>query len=141
MVLRVNTCSAATDGNASFKAYLSRWMAASTKVAPWLFDQMQPYLAASAKAAAASCSGGEDGTTCGTKWYPATSDAATVWDGAYGVGQQMSALEAIQSNLITQVSGPVTNNTGGTSQGNPSCVYYFIRLDHNTDSCQQCGHR
>ena len=35
-----------------------------------------------------------------------------------GVGQQMSALEVIQANLIDQVSGPVTNQTGGTSKGN-----------------------
>lgn len=32
----------------------------------------------------------------------------------------MSALEVIQSNLIKKVSGPVSNSTGGTSQGNPS---------------------
>ncbi|THW49650.1 mannan endo-1,6-alpha-mannosidase [Aureobasidium pullulans] len=99
----------------SFKAYLSRWMAASTKVAPWLYDEIKPYLMASAAAAALSCSGGDDGTTCGTKWWN-----NGVWDGAYGVGQQMSALEVIQSNLIDRVSGPVSNSTGGTSQGNPN---------------------
>jgi hypothetical protein len=32
----------------------------------------------------------------------------------------MSALEVIQSNLIKKVSGPVSNSTGGTSQGDPS---------------------
>ncbi|KAM0719346.1 hypothetical protein Q7P37_005251 [Cladosporium fusiforme] len=98
----------------SFKAYLSRWMAATTKVAPWTADQILPILASSAKAAAQSCSGGDDGVTCGTKW------TQTGWDGNYGVGQQMSALEVIQSNLIQKVSGPVGNKTGGTSQGNPS---------------------
>lgn len=92
-------------------------MAASTKVAPWLYDDIQPYLAASAIAAAAQCDGGSDGVTCGTKW---TTNG--VWDGTYGVGQQMSALEVIQSNLITTVKGPVTNNTGGTSAGNPKYV-------------------
>ena len=35
-----------------------------------------------------------------------------------GVGQQMSALEVIQANLIDLVPVPVTNKTGGTSQGN-----------------------
>jgi mannan endo-1,6-alpha-mannosidase len=82
----------------SFKAYLSRWMAASTKVAPWLYDDIKPYLAASAQAAALSCTGGDDGTTCGTRWWN-----NGVWDGATGVGQQMSALEVIQSNLIDRV--------------------------------------
>ena len=89
-------------------------MAATTKVAPWTADQILPLLASSAQAAAQSCSGGNDGATCGTKW------TQTGWDGAYGVGQQMSALEVIQSNLIKKVSGPVSNSTGGTSQGNPS---------------------
>lgn len=98
----------------SFKAYLSRWMAATTKVAPWTSDQLMPYLQASASAAAQSCSGGADGVTCGTKWYVAG------WDNTYGVGQQMNALEVIQSNLIQQVQGPLSNKTGGTSQGNPS---------------------
>lgn len=98
----------------SFKAYLSRWMAATTKVAPWTSDQILPLLASSATAAAQSCSGGDDGATCGTKW------TQTGWDGTYGVGQQMSALEVIQSNLIQKVSGPVGNKTGGISKGNPS---------------------
>lgn len=98
----------------SFKAYLSRWMAATTKVAPWTADQILPLLASSAQAAAQSCSGGNDGNVCGTKW------TQPGWDGTFGVGQQMSALEVIQSNLIKKVSGPVSNSTGGTSKGNPS---------------------
>jgi len=99
----------------SFKAYLARWMAATTKVAPWTSDHILPLLASSAQAAAQQCSGGSDGATCGTKWY-----VGSTWDGTYGVGQQMSALEVIQSNLIQQVTGPVGNSTGGTSQGDPS---------------------
>lgn len=98
----------------SFKAYLSRWLAATTKVAPWTHDTIMPLLQKSAQAAALSCSGGSDGVTCGTKWTTGN------WDGAYGVGQQMNALEVIQSNLIDKVSGPVGNKTGGTSVGNPS---------------------
>ena len=98
----------------SFKAYLSRWMAATTKVAPWTADQILPLLASSAQAAALSCTGGDGTIVCGTKWTTGT------YDGVTGVGQQMSALEVIQSNLIKKVSGPVSNSTGGTSQGNPS---------------------
>lgn len=98
----------------SFKAYLSRWMAATTKVAPWTSDQILPLLASSAQAAAQSCSGGADGNVCGTRW------TQPGYDGTFGVGQQMSALEVIQSNLIKKVSGPVSNSTGGTSKGNPS---------------------
>jgi len=97
----------------SFKAYLSRWMAATTKMAPYTFDTIMPLLQTSAAAAALQCSGGSQDRTCGLKW----TDGAT-WDGTYGVGQQMAAMEVLQSNLITEVSGPVTNTTGGTSVGN-----------------------
>ena len=41
-------------------------------------------------------------------------------DGSYGVGQQMSALEVVQGLLIDSVSGPVGNETGGISKGNPA---------------------
>jgi len=98
----------------SFKAYLSRWMAATTQLAPFTTDVVMTKLQASAKGAAAQCSGGTDGVTCGQRWYQAQ------WDGKYGVGEQMSALSVIQSNLISKVTSPVTNNTGGTSKGNPS---------------------
>ncbi|KAI5245322.1 mannan endo-1,6-alpha-mannosidase [Aureobasidium subglaciale] len=101
----------------TFKAYLARWMAASSKVAPFLSSQIAPYLAASAMGAAASCSGGTDGVTCGTKWFANTSEASVTWDNTWGVGQQLCALEVIQSNLIKGARGPVTNSTGGTSTG------------------------
>ncbi|CAL3964493.1 unnamed protein product, partial [Diplocarpon coronariae] len=99
----------------SFKAYLSRWMAATTKMAPHTSDLIMAKLAPSAKAAALQCSGGDNGRTCGLKWT-----MGATWDGSYGVGQQMAALEIVQSNLITRVAGPVSNATGGTSVGDPS---------------------
>lgn len=99
----------------SFKAYLARWMAATTKMAPYTFGAIMAKLGPSAVAAAQQCSGGENGRTCGLRWT-----MGNVWDGSYGVGQEMAALEVIQSNLITQVAGPVTNSTGGTSVGDPS---------------------
>jgi len=89
-------------------------MAATIKVAPWIESEIRPYLVTSANAAAAQCSGGSDGVTCGHTWTSAT------WDGTYGVGQQMSALEVIQSNLIDNVQGPLNNKSGGTSQGDAS---------------------
>jgi mannan endo-1,6-alpha-mannosidase len=84
-------------------------------MAPFTYDTIMPLLKTSAAAAALQCSGGSDGRTCGLKW----TDGA-VWDGTSGVGQQMSALEVIQSNLIAEVKAPVTNTTGGTSVGNPN---------------------
>ena len=35
-------------------------------------------------------------------------------------GQQMAAMEVIQSNLIQQAKAPLTSNTGGTSTGDPN---------------------
>lgn len=99
--------------NFSFKAYLSRWMAATTKYAPFTYDLIMPRLQASAAAAALQCSGGANGQMCGMKWTQGAK-----WDGTMGVGQQMGALEVIQANLIQQSVAPVTQKTGGTSKGN-----------------------
>lgn len=73
-----------------------------------------PKLRTSAVAAAAACSYGEDKNTCGMKWY------APQWDGLYGVGEQISALEVIQNTLVHEVGIPVTEEDGGTSVGDPA---------------------
>jgi mannan endo-1,6-alpha-mannosidase len=103
----------------SYKAYLTRWMAATTKVAPFTYNKVIAVLQTSAKAAALQCSGSPsdhpNGRMCGLSW-----SKGAVWDGTYGVGQQMAALEVIQSNLILQSYAPLTNSTGGTSQGDPA---------------------
>lgn len=98
----------------SFKSSFSRFLAMSTKLAPFLYDQVAPYLAASAKAAAATCTGQPGGDSCGTLWTTGS------FDGATGLGQEMSALQIIQANLIKNRPMPVTNGTGGTSIGDPS---------------------
>lgn len=90
-------------------------MAATTKVAPFTYDPVMGVLKTSAAAAALQCSGGTNGRSCGLSW----SKGAT-WDGTTGVGQQMAALEVIQSNLIQHAKAPLTNGTGGTSIGNPN---------------------
>lgn len=72
-----------------------------------------PNLRTSATAAAQQCCGGTNGRACGLSWSKLGN-----WDGTYGVGQQMAALEVIQGTLIHQVAAPVTNTTGGTSTGN-----------------------
>jgi mannan endo-1,6-alpha-mannosidase len=112
----------------SFKAYLSRWMAASMQLVPEIADKVTPKLQASAIGAAQSCSGGTDGVTCGLTWW------TTGWDGLYGPGEQMSAMEVIQGLLVkvdpakgAQV--PVTNSTGGTSKGG-KCLLLILRNAH-----------
>jgi hypothetical protein len=110
----------------SFKAYLSRWMASSTQMAPWIYDTSIALLKSSAKAAAEQCSGSPNvntgqstGTICGLKWY-----LNGTWDGSNGVGQEMAALEVIIGTLVTPHQNvPLTNTTGGTSIGNPSAGF------------------
>lgn len=99
----------------SYKAYLTRWMAAATKVAPFIYDQVKAVLESSAKAAALQCSGGANGRMCGLSWSKGAS-----WDGTSGVGQQMAAMEVVQSNLIQAARDPLSAATGGTSVGNPN---------------------
>ena len=78
----------------SFKAYLSRFIAKTAMLAPFTKDKIVEYLTASAVGAAKSCSGGDDGKTCGSKWYTGG------WDGTSGVGKQLSALEVTQALLM-----------------------------------------
>lgn len=89
-------------------------MAATAVRAPFSYPLLKPLLESSAMAAASTCHGGESGTQCGLKWTQGN------FDGWTGVGEQMSALEVFQSNLITEAPGPVTEVSGGTSQGDPS---------------------
>ncbi len=98
----------------SQKAYLARWMAQTTKMAPFTYSRIYAVLRASAAAAALQCCGGTSGRMCGLSWVK-----GSAWDGTMGVGQQMAALEAVQSTLIAKVAPPLTNSTGGTSVGNP----------------------
>lgn len=97
----------------SFKAWFSRFLAAASKIAPWFYPMVQPYLAASSAAAASVCTGGDNGKSCGFKW-------TSGYDGNIGLGQQMAAIEVIMTNLIESAGFPVSSGTGGTSKGNAS---------------------
>lgn len=97
----------------SFKAYLSRWLAATHRLAPFTKPIIMPLLQKSATAAVKTCSGGASGTQCGLKWNTGS------FDGSFGVGEQMAVLEIVQSNLITEVPDWVSAVKGtGNSTGN-----------------------
>ncbi|CUS10624.1 unnamed protein product [Tuber aestivum] len=98
----------------SFKAYLSRFMALTVKMAPFTKDTIMSVLYTSATSAAKQCSYGEDKNTCGQKWY------TNEWDKLWGVGEQVSALEVILSTLVGGLDSPVTEAKGGTSKGDPA---------------------
>ncbi|XBW34834.1 hypothetical protein QEN19_000401 [Hanseniaspora menglaensis] len=76
-----------------FKSLLSMMLEYTYLLVPTLKDDIYDKLTTSAKAAAGSCDGGYDGHTCGMNWFTSTND------GYYGLGEQMSALGAIQSLL------------------------------------------
>ncbi|KAF2667809.1 mannan endo-1,6-alpha-mannosidase DCW1-like protein [Microthyrium microscopicum] len=78
----------------AFKGFLARWMVKGADLLPDHRERVSELLRSSAGAAAQSCSGGTDGVTCGIKYYQSG------WDGTWGVGQQMSAMETIQSLLV-----------------------------------------
>jgi len=101
----------------SFKAYLTRWLAATTKMAPYTTEIIMPKLQASAAAAALQCNGGTNGRMCGLSWSKRAD-----WDGTSGVGQQMAAMSVIFVNMLSlqSIAPPLTNQTGGTSVGNPN---------------------
>ncbi|KAK5118824.1 hypothetical protein LTR62_000033 [Meristemomyces frigidus] len=91
-----NTCD---NDQLSFKAYMARWLAKSAVVAPYIATSVNALLTRSAQAAAQSCSGGQYGNTCGQRWYVGG------YDGSYGVGQELSALETVQSLLLLRPGG------------------------------------
>ncbi|KAI6093512.1 glycoside hydrolase family 76 protein [Hypoxylon rubiginosum] len=84
----------------SFKGYLSRFMWATTRMMPSTLPRVQTLLNASAIAASKACSGGNNGTVCGQKWYVGG------FDGVSGLGQQMTALETVQGLLAQEAVPP-----------------------------------
>lgn len=89
----------------SMKAYLARWLAGTSILAPYTAGRIGGLLRASAGGAARSCTAGPSGSTCGVKWY--TSDS----DGISGLGQQLSALEAISALLVNGSTPPSVLNS------------------------------
>jgi mannan endo-1,6-alpha-mannosidase len=96
----VNTCN---YDQWSFKAYLSRFMWATTQLANFTYPAVSTLLTTSAKAAAGACSGGVDGQQCGAKWYVGG------FDGNLGPGEQLSALEVMQGLLVNGTQPPITS--------------------------------
>ncbi|KAK4929824.1 hypothetical protein LTR66_016136 [Elasticomyces elasticus] len=97
----VGTCN--TD-QYSMKAYLARWMAATSVMAPYTAGQIGTYLRASAIGASNACTGGPYGNTCGVKWYTGAYEG----HGQYELGQEMSALEVIVGLLANNSIPPRT---------------------------------
>ena len=96
----------------SFKGYLAAYLGYTSQMAPFTAPTIEALLQTTAAAAAQACAGGASGNMCGMQW------TLSGWDGLTGVGEQMSALNVFNSNLIKNAPPPYTTITGGTSQGN-----------------------
>lgn len=91
----------------AFRAVVARTLGEIYQLAPQYSERVLALIDSSAAGAAASCSGGSDGKTCGINW------GINGWDGLYGLGEQISALEIIQNSLIPQVPPPCEEDTCG----------------------------
>lgn len=96
----------------SFKAIFSRFLGLTCLMAPSMSEEIQSYLSSTFPYVLKSCSGGTDGHTCGLDWSKGE------WDGFYGLGEQMSALELILNRLVSTKPPPLTLATGATSKTN-----------------------
>ncbi|KAL2257380.1 hypothetical protein VTK26DRAFT_250 [Humicola hyalothermophila] len=95
---QVNTCNADMR---SFKAYFSRFAYASALFVPELKPVVEELWPVNAQAAAQTCTGGENGTRCGQKWYVGG------FDGTTGLGEEMCALETVQGLLAGEAPLPL----------------------------------
>jgi mannan endo-1,6-alpha-mannosidase len=89
----------------SMKAYLARWLAGTSLLAPYTAGRIGGLLRASAIGASNACSAGPSGNTCGSKWYIGGSD------GTSGLGQQLSAMEVIYALLVNETVPPSVLNS------------------------------
>lgn len=101
----------------SFKAYFARFLGLTRIMAPQTEGIIYQWMVDSANAAAWSCNGGSDGHTCGLNW------GNKGWDGFYGLGEQMSALEVMVNLQVLNKTAPYTAAEGGSSIGNPAAGY------------------
>lgn len=92
----------------AFRAIVARALGEVVQLVPDHAEKAQNILNASAKGAAFSCSGGSDGVTCGRDW------SSNSWDGLYGLGEQIAALEIIQNTLMSEKENPAGGGGDGT---------------------------
>lgn len=111
----------------SFKAIFSRCLGMASLLVPQLADTIIPALEKNAQQAALSCSGGTDKVTCGFNWEKGQ------WDGQFGMGEQLAAMEVMLSLLTKDAAPPYSRNDTGVAVGNSAAgvTNDYTSLDHN----------
>ncbi|SGZ53166.1 CIC11C00000005442 [Sungouiella intermedia] len=129
-IMTETTCAGSGNCNndqRSFRSLFSRCLSLTASLMPEFYNQIyNDWLTPSAKGAAQSCSGGTDGITCGENW------AYNGWDGKYGLGEQMSALEVILG-LTASDHLPLTPQTGGSNKDSNVSAGNNTKVSTNTN--------
>ncbi|CAN6674930.1 mannan endo-1,6-alpha-mannosidase Dcw1p [Trichomonascus vanleenenianus] len=97
-----------------FKGIFARFLGLTVKLLPSMNEEIMTYINDTSVGVAQSCSGGYDGHTCGLNWFYGG------WDGMYGLGEQISALDLLNTLLVNTKPGPLSQKTGATSRGDGS---------------------
>ena len=97
-----------TTAQHAYKALTAQWLGETMQIAPFTRAIILRYLQSSAQGAARQCSGGPNGTTCGTHWREAK------YDGTTGLGQELSAMNVFVANLALDSSAAPTTTTSST---------------------------
>jgi len=110
----------------SFKAYLARFLTTTREMAPYTAPLIRDRLRISAVAAAAHCSNLADQNTCGLRWYSPEPAGNT----SVGLGEQLAALEVVQSMMTDHGAKPAVDKNEGTSESDPDAgTKPLIKLD------------
>ncbi|KAJ5811873.1 endo mannanase GH76 family [Penicillium riverlandense] len=100
-----DTCNSSED---IYKGLLASDLLFVSIVAPYIADNITSRLRGSAVAAAKSCTGGNNNTLCGQRWYDSK------WNGTATMGDQMSAVNiftaALASYVHVNASSPISVN-------------------------------
>lgn len=111
-----------------FRGFVLRWMADAAQLCPWTREPIMAAILSSAQAAVETCTGGENGRMCGMRW------GLRQFNGEVDLGQETGVLSALMTTLLLlaetsyedadyggghEIKPPLTQDTGGTSVGDP----------------------
>ncbi|KAI2607031.1 glycoside hydrolase [Hypoxylon fragiforme] len=89
-----------------YKGIMLRRLASAMEMAPYTAARILPVLKSSAKAAAAHCTGGDNGRMCGFRW------TSGHFDGETGAAQQADVLSALLAVIDVHSAGGSGNGSG-----------------------------
>jgi mannan endo-1,6-alpha-mannosidase len=131
-----NSCN---NDSQAFRAILARALANAEALTPSVnltskaAGTLTSVIDKSAAGAAAQCSGGKNGTTCGSDW------STSKWDGTQGLGQDLSALEMILAAMPGKPTAVRTENGTSTTNHSGSSTTSSGTTATNTNDARRQG--